>query len=307
MREHRVAVVTAFATYCLLVIGALVHATGSSLACPDWPLCGGRVFPEMVGGILFEHGHRLAALAVAVLTVALAAIIWRRHRDAHLRALAALAVVLLLFQAALGAITVLLRLPLIVSAGHLTTSMAFFCLMIYLAWRLRPEPVPALRGAPRHLAGFAVAAVFAQIVLGALVRHTGSGMACGIDVLFCHGSLWPGDGPGRLLSSHRIAGALVFALVLATAVPAWQVTRAAGRRAGCLLAAAAPLLVIAQISLGLLTVTTYISVPVVTAHLAVGALLLADVWALLLSFGPGGASAEVAGGDRRPGFAPVVG
>ena len=65
MLEYRLAGATAAATFVLLVIGGMVHATGSSLACPDWPLCYGQFFPAMEGGVLYEHGHRLVALAVS--------------------------------------------------------------------------------------------------------------------------------------------------------------------------------------------------------------------------------------------------
>src|SRR4051812_1322483 len=58
-------------TFALVVLGGIVHNTGSSLACPDWPLCNGSAFPRMVGAVLIEHGHRLTALAVVVGTVLL--------------------------------------------------------------------------------------------------------------------------------------------------------------------------------------------------------------------------------------------
>ena len=72
MLEYQLARATAAATFVLLVIGGMVHATGSSLACPDWPLCYGQFFPSMEGGVLYEHGHRLVAFVVSTLTVALA-------------------------------------------------------------------------------------------------------------------------------------------------------------------------------------------------------------------------------------------
>src|SRR5690242_15004092 len=126
MREYRFAVATVAATFALLVVGGLVHATGSSLACPDWPLCYGQFFPRMTGGILFEHGHRLAAATVATMTVALCVLVLRGRRDAGTRRLAVAAVLLVALQAALGGITVVYKLPLLVSSGHLATSMAFF-------------------------------------------------------------------------------------------------------------------------------------------------------------------------------------
>src|SRR5512135_1853322 len=118
MLEYRLDRATAAATFVLLVIGGMVHATGSSLACPDWPLCYGQFFPAMEGGVLFEHGHRLVALMVSVLTVALAVTVWRRRREPTVRFGALAAVGLVLFQASLGALTVVLQLPLVVSSGH---------------------------------------------------------------------------------------------------------------------------------------------------------------------------------------------
>lgn len=289
MAEHRLALVTAAATFALLAIGGLVHATGSSLACPDWPLCYGQFFPAMEGGVLFEHGHRLVALLVALLTAALAVMVWRRRRQAALRALAALAVVLVLAQASLGAVTVIYKLPLLVSAAHLATSMAFFSAVLALAAGLRPPTGAApLPGPAPLLAALAAGAVYLQIVLGAFVRHAAAGLACQ-DLLLCQGALWPDAGPARLHMAHRLGGLLVAALVVAAAIPAWRGARAAGRRGLAVLAAAGPVLVLAQLGAGLWTVATFIAVPVVTLHLALGALLLAVELSLFLLGRPAGA------------------
>jgi heme A synthase len=284
MREYRLALATAAATFLLLVIGGVVHATGSSLACPDWPLCHGQVFPTMKGGVPFEHGHRLAAATVAVLTVCLASLVFLRRRDRSLRVLAGAAVALVLVQAALGGITVVYKLPLLVSTGHFATSMAFFCTIIYLAYRLRPTELPAPAG-PRWPVGVAALATYGQLVLGAFVRHTGSGLACNTRLPLCDGVLWPSFGPAQVHMAHRLAGVALAVIVTAACVrPARDALRAdaSGRAA---LALAAPVLVVFQIALGLLTVATYISVPVVTLHLAGGALLLADLLVLFLSLG----------------------
>ncbi len=303
MREYRFALATATATFLLLVIGGFVHATGSSLACPDWPLCYGQLFPAMRGGVLFEHGHRLAAATVALLTVSLAVLVFRRRRDRSVRAMAVVAVVLVLVQAALGGITVVYKLPLLVSASHLATSLGFFSTVIYLAYRLRPAELPRAAPGRRGLVGAAALATYGQMVLGAFVRHTGSGLACNTRLPLCDGVLWPSYGPAELHMAHRLAGAALAVLVVAASVrPARDALRdRAAARAACALAA--PLLVALQVALGLLTVATYVSLPAVSLHLAVGALLLADLLALFLSLG-GRRGPE--GRAVIPGLAPVA-
>src|SRR6185369_1038471 len=79
MLEHRLAKLAAAATFVLLVIGGSVNPTGSSLACPEPTLvCHGQLFPPMTGGVLYEHGHRLAAMTVGLLQFALTVVLLRR-------------------------------------------------------------------------------------------------------------------------------------------------------------------------------------------------------------------------------------
>ncbi len=302
MREHRLAVATAAAALALIVIGGLVHATGSSLACPDWPLCNGQVFPRMAGGVLFEYGHRIAALAVAVLTAVLAATVVRNRDDPVARRLALGAVALVGAQAALGAIAVVFGLPLAASVGHLAASMAFLALAVTLAFRLGPAAAESAPGRPRALAGIAAAGAYASIVLGAFVRHVGASLACRGAVL-CDGSLWPGSGAARLHMAHRLWNWALAALVLAAAVRTLADPEAP-RRAR-ILAALAPVLLAGQGLLGIATVRSEASVPIVSLHLAVGALVLADLVALYLSLGPRRTAAAPAADGRAGALAPA--
>jgi heme A synthase len=189
----------------------------------------------------------------------------------------------------LGGVTVILKLPLLVSSAHLATSMAFFLSLIYLAHGLRPAGEAALGGAPagRALVGAALAFTFVQIVLGALVRHTGTGLACGTGIPLCDGSLWPSGGPAQLQMAHRWAGAALAALIALAAAGPLRDGLHRARRAQAWLSAGAVLLIAVQVGLGLLTVATGISIPVVTAHLGAGALLLADLFLLFLLLAPG--------------------
>src|SRR5262249_32873142 len=109
---HRFAVLTAGATFVLLFAGGLVTSTGSGLAVPAWPLAFGQFFPEMVGGVLFEHGHRLVASAVGLLTVVLAGWVVLRDTRPAVRLLGLSALGAVVLQGVLGGITVLYKLPL---------------------------------------------------------------------------------------------------------------------------------------------------------------------------------------------------
>src|SRR5882762_10224378 len=153
MREHRLALATAIATFVLLIVGSLVHGTGSSLACPDWPLCYGTFFPKMENGVEFEHSHRLVATTVGAMTVVLAAMLLLRGARG-LRVLGVGAAVLVIFQGILGGITVLYKLPRAISIAHLATSMCIFSLTIVIALRTAPS-LPSVPPRRRPASAFA--------------------------------------------------------------------------------------------------------------------------------------------------------
>jgi len=286
MNLFRFAVATTLATFLLLLVGGTVNPAGASLACPDWPLCYGSLFPEMKNGVQFEHTHRLVATAVGLMTIVLAVWIWRSRP--RLRLLGVLALVGVVLQGVLGGVTVLLRLPLAVSTAHLALSMLFFGLLIYLCFRLWPGAERESRGPTMHrgLVGLGVALVYVQILLGALVRHTGAGRVCGTDFLLCGGAAWPEFHPAQMHMIHRFFGYAVFVFVILVSVAALRQARRHGRRLTRFAALAAPSVALLQVILGMLTVATGVGVPAATAHLGGGALLLATMLVTFLSMGP---------------------
>jgi heme A synthase len=277
MSLRRFAVVTAGLTFILLLMGGLVHNTGSSLACPDWPLCFGKVMPKMEGGVLVEHSHRLVAATVTFLAFGLLIACWQRASrtgDGRLRALGIAAFSLVLGQALLGGLTVIFRLPTIVSTAHLAVSQLFFLTLIYIAFRAVDDAKAALPAKVQRMTLWGAVAVYAQMLLGALMRHLGAGLAC-TDVPLCQGKLWPtGVHPNVTLHVlHRLFALAVFGHLVGMAI---VVAKNTDRRGVKLLAIAAPLLAVVQITLGILSVTTFLDAVPVTAHLGVAAALLAD-------------------------------
>jgi cytochrome c oxidase assembly protein subunit 15 len=178
---HRYAIFTACATLFLLVAGALVTGNDAGLSVPDWPLSYGKLMPPMVGGIFYEHGHRLVATTVGLLTIGLALWLWRSDPRPWLRRLGWIALGLVIAQGLLGGITVLFYLPLWVSTAHACLAQAFFCLTVAIAmftsprWGDRAGAWAGDRGLQK-LALATVAAIFGQLLVGALYRHDGLGM-----------------------------------------------------------------------------------------------------------------------------------
>jgi cytochrome c oxidase assembly protein subunit 15 len=277
--RHRWALLTALSTLVLIFVGGLVTSTGSGLAVPDWPLSYGMLMPPMVGGIFYEHGHRLVAASVGMLTLVLA--FWthahEERRGVRLLAWAALAAVAA--QGLLGGLTVLFLLPTPISVAHGCLAQVFFCLTIALAYVTSPEWQGARPG--EDVAGLRSAAlaatllVFGQLGLGAVVRHTGAGLAIP-DFPLAFGRLVPElTGAGVALHyAHRL-GALV--VLLSLAYLARRARRGGDARARGLAAAALGLGVV-QICLGALTVLTGKAVLPATAHVATGAALLGVAW-----------------------------
>lgn len=276
---HRFAVVTAVATLGLIVAGGLVTSTESGLSVPDWPLSYGRLMPPMVGGVFYEHGHRMVATTVGILTVVLAAWLAKREPRRWVRRLGLLAVATVVAQGVLGGLTVIFLLPTAVSVAHACLAQTFFCLVVTLAVVTSPrwQPQPAsLRLPASRLAALAAGAVFVQLVLGAVMRHSKAGLAIPDFPLSLGRVVPPIDSfPVAIAFAHRAWALVVAGAVFAAAAAAY---RAGLRRSAIFLGTLVP----TQIALGALTVLSRKGVAVTTAHVATGALLLGTSLALSL-------------------------
>lgn len=280
---HRFAQFVAGCTLLLLLAGSLVTSTGSGLAVPDWPTTYGWnmfTFPpsKWVGGIFYEHGHRLIASGVGMLTIVLASWLWLAEPRRWMKQLGLVALISVILQGALGGLTVLYFLPSAISTAHAGLAEIFFCLTVAIAlftspgWHERRAVVddPTLR----RLATIASSAIYLQILVGAVMRHTEAGLAIP-DFPLMFGGLVPDrwDPKIAIHFAHRVGALIVAGCVLLVSNHVWRYHRAnrsLGRPTAFILA-----LLAAQITLGALTVLSKRNVWINSVHLVCGALVLA--------------------------------
>ena len=274
-------------TFILLCAGALVTGTGSGLAVPDWPLSFGGFFPPMVGGVFFEHGHRLIAGLVALLTVGLSLLLFRLDTRKWVQMLGVAAVSAILLQAFLGGMTVLFRLPRAVSIAHACLAQLFFSLTVVISVvtsRSWSRSVLGDRNGKRSLlvtflslATFC--AFFIQLILGATLRHHGAGLAIP-DFPTVFGGLLPPvfDFKIAIHFAHRLGALTVILLTAVLSILIYHRHPASLNIiiwVGLLVAT-----VIVQFMLGAMVILLRRPLPVTTAHLAFGALCLA--WSVVI-------------------------
>jgi cytochrome c oxidase assembly protein subunit 15 len=308
---HRFATFTACATFCLVIAGGLVTSTDSGLAVPDWPLSYGQLMPPMVGGIFYEHGHRMVATAVGILTTILAIWLWKVETRRWVRILGGVALFAVILQGVLGGLTVLYLLPTPISVAHATLAQSFFCLTITLAlvtskgWLDRQEFSLQVLPRTRILAISAAAAVLVQLVIGAWMRHSGAGLAIP-DFPLSFGNILPPTGSDALdlinrfrlewfdlapvsesqvwiHFAHRVGALVVLGFVLTCAFHILKAYPSEKRLREP--AIVMVMLVCVQALLGALTVWTGKGVQIATSHVAAGALLFGTcVYVTLWSF-----------------------
>lgn len=287
---HRYIKFVVASTVLLIAAGGMVTSTDSGLAVPDWPNTYGQFmfsFPldKMVGGIFYEHGHRMIASTVGLLTIVLAIWTWKADPRRWVRWLGVTALGAVILQGLLGGITVLLLLPAPVSIGHAGLAQLFFCLTIGLALVTSPGWTKAQSAVDdptlRRVAAVTTAMIYCQIILGATMRHIEAGMAIP-DFPFAFGRLVPPfwNAGVAVHFAHRIGALLVTAAILATAAHVWFHHRA--RRELVRPATLLVLFVLTQVTLGAFVIWSGLQPIINTAHVVNGALVLATSLVLTL-------------------------
>ena len=265
-------------TFVLLIVGASVRVYGAGLACPDWPLCFGKVIPPMDLGVAFEFGHRVLAGAVSIGYLVLVALMVRARQQVGrpLLLLAGLGLAVLVTQVVLGGLTVLELLAEWTVASHLLAGNLFCVTLLLLALGLREQARPITR-TPVSVAlrVFAVLMAFAlptQLVLGGFVSSSHAGLACGTWPT-CDGVTYFPTFAGLvgLQLMHRIVAYGLLGLAVVGVVLTRGKGRA-GRVTGVLLA-----LVLVQAALGVANVLLTMPVEVTLAHTAGAAALMLTV------------------------------
>ena len=277
------AILVACATFFLIIAGALVTSHDAGLATPDWPLSNGQFFPEMVGNLFWEHGHRLVATTVGLLTICLVVYLMRSERRRWVRRLGGFALFAVIAQGLLGGLTVKMLLPLSVSSAHATLAQLFFCTTVSLAvftsrsWFADHSLLEDKGSLPlRYISVAALVTILTQLVIGATLRHSAT---------------WKEDLPTELVLTH-VVGAIAVTLVLGTTV--FLVLRRHGRvpflKRPAMLAVA---LLAFQLALGVSAYLVRLASPydpqplkpmvaITVAHVACGALVFATTIVLTL-------------------------
>lgn len=283
-RWGRLAGLTAFSTLVLIVLGGIVRITGSGMGCgDDWPLCNGRLIPPMDLPTMIEYGHRLVAAALTLLVFALAAralLAARRGGPiwAVLRRYSLFAVVLLVIQVLLGAVTVWLELPPTSVILHLGTAMLLLGTLIVATCTAVSGRSDARRDRAARFAWSAAGLALVVVLAGALVANLDAAAACQGFPL-CNGELLPGTNPKvRLHWFHRTVAYLLFAWCVA--LP-WMMGRfRPGDRAVRRLAIGTAVLVVLQLAVAADMVMRALPQGTRAVHVGLGAAVFASLVAL---------------------------
>ncbi len=289
------AAVVAASTAILIFAGGMVTSTGSGLSVPDWPNTYGWfmfAFPleKMVGGIFYEHTHRLIASTVGFLILVLAFWLWRAEPRRWVRTLGFIALGAVITQGVLGGITVLWYLPDAISIAHASLAEIVFCLTVTIAVATSPgwRRAYSRRGVTspqddrlRRMTIVTTGFVYLQIVVGATMRHTDAGLAIP-DFPYAFGHISPPHWDPKIAIhfAHRVGALIATCLIVATTarVFAQHRRRLELLRPSLLLLTLLPI----QITLGALTVLSGKNHIINSVHVVTGASVLATSLVLAL-------------------------
>ena len=290
---HRFSKLVAACTVILILAGSLVTSHDAGLSVPDWPTSyGWNMFtfpPSMwVANILYEHGHRLIASTVGFLTIVLAVWLWIAETG-WLRWLGIVALGTVIAQGILGGITVLFFLPPAVSTAHAGLAEIFFCLTVAIALFTSPgwkhgygnPPDASPNSTARTFATLTTILIYAQILIGATMRHTGAGLAIP-DFPLMFGGLVPDHWDPKIAVhfAHRVGAVVVTMSIFATL--AVVLVNARQRRELVVPALVLDALVVLQIVLGAATVLSQRNPWINSFHVVCGALVLTTSLVLTL-------------------------
>jgi heme a synthase len=292
MMLHKFSKLVVAATVVLILAGSLVTSHDAGLSVPDWPTSyGWSMFtfpPSMwVANILYEHGHRLIASTVGLLTIVLAVWLWIAERG-RLRWLGIIALGTVIAQGILGGITVIFYLPPAVSTAHAGLAEIFFCLTVAIAlftspgWKRGYDADHApLDPSVRTFATATTSLIYAQILVGATMRHTGAGLAIP-DFPLMFGGIIPDHWDPKIAVhfAHRVGAVVVTLSIFGTL--AVVLTHARQRRELVVPALILDTLVIVQFTLGALTVLSRRDPWINSFHVLCGALVLTTSLVLTL-------------------------
>src|SRR5215208_1393733 len=236
---HRYVKLVSASTLLLIAAGGMVTSTGSGLSVPDWPNTYGWFmfsFPvdKWVGGIRYEHTHRLIASTVGFLIMVLAFWLWRVEPRRWVRRLGFIALAAVIAQGILGGITVLWYLPDPISIAHASLAQLVFCMTVTIALATSPGwrrgYAPARAAAPKAPALLVddtlqvmciatTAMIYVQVLIGAIMRHTEAGLAIP-DFPLAFGQLIPPHWDAKIAVhfAHRIGASIVTLLILTTTI-----------------------------------------------------------------------------------------
>ncbi len=292
---HRFALLTAACCFLLLFIGGLVTSHQAGLSVPDWPTSYGWnmfTFPmkDWIGNIFYEHTHRLFASFVGLLILVQAFLLQRYETRSWVKRLGWLALGGVILQGILGGMTVLLYLPPAVSSAHAGLGQAVFCLSLAIAmvtgkrWEeTSTKIIEPSRFGVRMLSLITVIVIFTQLIVGAWMRHTFSGLAIPTFPLAPNGGLVPDfTSFGTVINFlHTRVGAFLVTLLTFTTARIVFRYHSKNRRLAVATLLAMFLLGV-QITLGAITIWTQKAVTPTTLHVSCGAAILGTMTYIMI-------------------------